>query len=126
MDDKNPAVAAQTRIPPAMLEAVAKDPKTLTELARKLLLKRIDRMETVLGKPDTPFSHHLQHAEFLSKIGDVVPKASAGGASGPGFYVNFVVKKPDDLPKVSGVEVVQALKAPGDCIGQHVTTDEDG
>lgn len=109
-----------------MLEAVAKDPRQLSELSRKLLLVRIDRIHRLLNKPEAPASQQMQFAEFLAKVGDVMPKASAGGNAGPGFYVNFIVKKPQDLPQVEVGEVVQAIKAPGDCIGQHVTTDEDG
>lgn len=91
-----------------MLEAVAKDPRQLSELSRKLLLVRIDKIHRLLNKPDAPASAQMQFAEFLAKVGDVMPKAAAGGSAGPGFYVNFIVKKPQDLPKV---EVVQAPEA---------------
>lgn len=95
-----------------MLEAVAKDPRQLTELSRKLLLMRIDRIHRTLNRPETPASLQLQFAEFLAKVGDVMPKASAaGGTGGPGFYVNFIVKKPQDLPKVEVVQQVEPAPA---------------
>lgn len=118
MDDQNPAVAAQTRIPPAMLEAVAKDPRQLTELSRKLLLVRIDKIHRLLNKPEAPASAQMQFAEFLAKVGDVIPKASAGGNAGPGFYVNFIVKKPEELPKVEVVEAPAKV--------EQLTTNADG
>ena len=88
MDYDNPAVSKQVSVSPALLEAVADDPKYLTSLARKMLLMALSRQHKKLMEPDAPVGQRQAHIEMLAKLGDAVPKAAA--ASTVPFSITFV------------------------------------
>lgn len=78
MDYDNPAVSKQFSVSPVLLEAVAEDPKYMTGLARKMLLLALSKQHQKLMSDDAPVGQRQAHIELLSKLGDAVPKATAG------------------------------------------------
>lgn len=91
MDAHNPAVAAQTALSPADLARVAENPKMLTDTARKMLLINMSAMHARMRDPNTPVGQRQSWMDFLAKLGDVYPKASAQVVPGAGFSVNIVL-----------------------------------
>jgi hypothetical protein len=70
---------------------LAADPKKMSHHYRKLVLVHTNVLHGKMRDPAVPVSQRLQFAEFLAKIGDAVPKATAMQSSpGAGFSVNIV------------------------------------
>ncbi len=104
MDSANPAVTAQTRIPPALLEAVADDPAVGRRMFRKMMMVQADKLHRLSLDPNTATSLRLQIAEWFSKNADFAPKALAANASaGPTFSININMDKKKELPMVEVV-----------------------
>ena len=115
MDDRNPAVANQLAIPPAMFEEVEKDPRAIGAWARKLQLVHMHVMHNRLRDQSVPLSVRQQFLEYLAKVGGTDAKAAQTPATqGSGFSVNIVLNNPTTpLPKV---EIVEA--APKEIAGE--------
>lgn len=106
MNEQNPAVAQQLAVPPAMLEAVEKDPRVLSGVARKMLLVQMDAIHRRLRDPNAPIGQRQAFADFLAKVGDAVPKASSQGAVAAGVSIN-VVFGDNAAAAAKTVEIVQ-------------------
>lgn len=117
-DNTNPAVANQLAVPPAALELAAKNPNYLRELARKMLLVQVTKLQKQSDSPDLTVAQRLALAEFLSKIGDMQPKpnVSAQVDTGPKFSVNInmpaVVSAPGRAPMVEVMETLPTIQVP--------------
>ena len=116
MNEENPAVQQRMAVPPAMLEEVERDPKVLTNLARKMLLIQMDAIHNKLRDPAIPMGQRLSWADSLAKIGDVYPKASVQGTgSGSNFSVNILLSgQPSSRSagaSVAEVTVIEAIDA---------------
>lgn len=111
MDVNNPAVTKHTNLSPADLEKIGKDPSLLTFTARKMLAIQMmtthDRMKDV----NIPLGQRQSWMEFLSRVGDVVPRQSAGGVGvlGPGFSVQIVMNAPSSGPATTATFTTPAL-----------------
>lgn len=96
MDANNPAVSQHTRITPADLAEIGKNPAILSETARKMLALNMMVMHDRMKDVTVPIGQRQQWMDFLSKLGDAIPKQNAGaiGVSGPGFSVQIVMNAP--------------------------------
>lgn len=124
MDYENPAVSKQVAVSPALLEAVADDPKFLTGLARKMLLMALSKQHKKLMDHDAPVGQRQAHIEMLAKLGDAVPKATAAstvpfsitfvGAPGAPVQINMAANpapQPDTQPAPQPANMFAALPA---------------
>lgn len=94
MEQSNPAVASQTSLSPADLERVGNDPSLLTVTARKMLAVQLMTMHKRMADPNVPVSQRQAWIEFLSKLGDAVPKQIQAVTPGAGFSVQIVFNRP--------------------------------
>lgn len=110
MENANPAVSAQTRIPPALLEAVADDPAVGRRMFRKMMMVQADRLHRLSLDPNTSHAIRLQIAEWFSKNADFVPRAVGANASAgaPSAILNINFSGDMGASKVA-VEMVQEV-----------------
>ena len=71
MNPNNPAVSSQVAITPAMLEAVASDPKVMTKKARQIAMVQMQYIHDMLRDPNIPLGQRMSFFETTAKIGDL-------------------------------------------------------
>lgn len=112
MDEQNPAVAAQTRIPPALLEEVGNDPRELERWVRKLYLVNMDKLQRLMKAQDIPISQRMAWLEHLAKYGGLGQAKAAPVAAGSGFSVQIVLNNQNQQPPTAIPQVVEVTAAP--------------
>ncbi|NVN99240.1 MAG: hypothetical protein HXX17_07950 [Geobacteraceae bacterium] len=110
MDQENPAISDQLIVPPTLLAAAAKDPKVISEQARKLLLVELAITGDLFKNPQVPMGQRLTYLDLLTKLSGVVTAAAAPVAQGPGFQVQIVF--PEGMGKPRKVVDVEATEVP--------------
>jgi hypothetical protein len=111
MDRSNAAITKFTEIPPAVLEAITKDPAQMQPWVRSLLALHIDEVDTMLAENPAAMTipQRLQWIEFLAKLGDAMPKPaqSAAQGGGGGFGVTIVLNQTQGKPPSPPAVVIE-------------------
>ncbi len=85
---QNPAVTRHTAVPPALIEAVAKDASAAQPAIRAMALVQITELHGMRNLM-TPVQR-MQLAEVSAKLGDMVPRAAAQTANTGAVTINFI------------------------------------
>lgn len=86
--ENNPAVAKHTAVPPALVEAVAKNAAAAQPVIRAMALVQLVELHQARHLY-TPVQR-LQLAEMNAKLGDMIPKQAAVQAPTGAVTINFI------------------------------------
>lgn len=65
----NPAVSVHTRIPPAIVEAIADDPKIMEPIARAMAAVNLDNLFAQMRNPNAPVGQRMDFQRLLNDMG---------------------------------------------------------
>lgn len=77
----NPAVSAHTRIPPAIVEAIADDAKAMEPIARAMAAVNLDNLFTMMRNPNIAAGQRIEFQRLLNDMGKLARKDEAGAAA---------------------------------------------
>jgi hypothetical protein len=106
-----------------MLEAVGRDQRVLTDIAKKMALVQLDSLHRAAGNPNLPMGQKIQIAELTMKVADLFPRAAvANGSASVPFSVNIVFsnKTPPPNSVASNITTLDAV----DAVAREVLADE--
>jgi len=93
---QNPAVTRHTAVPPALIEAVAKDASAAQPAIRAMALVQITELHGMRNLL-TPVQR-MQLAEVSAKLGDMVPRQAGQNMADTGFSITINIPQVGTQP----------------------------
>lgn len=113
---ENPAVSTHTNIPPAVVEAIAADPKALQPIARAMGAVNLHNLFTQMRNPNVAVGQRMEFQRLLNDLGRLTVKDDpmSGAMNMPTVKITLgavtatiSVEQPTEAIDVTPVEVTE-------------------